>query len=249
MGDLTTERVQGKGNSYDAVFTDKTDNSQLSQSDFLNLMVAQMQNQDFTNPMDNSQMITQMVQFSNMQQMQEMAAYSKTNYAMSLVGKTVTASRYTVSGELDTTTGKVDKVSLVDNEYVIYVGGKKYTLAQIMEVQSGSDSSTVAPENYEISASDITSDSVKVSWEVPTEDDITASGLKYSLYYSKDSSFTSVEEIEKNGTLAGSSSLSTYTNETISGLEPGTEYYINVVVKDADGNKKAFAPIKVTTKK
>jgi flagellar hook assembly protein FlgD len=41
-----------------------------------------------------------------MQAMQEMLSYSRTSYAMSLVGKTVTASRYTVSGELDTTTGK-----------------------------------------------------------------------------------------------------------------------------------------------
>ena len=81
------------GNTINAVFTDKTDNSQLEQSDFLKLMVAQLQNQDFTNPMDNSDMINQMVQFSNMQQMQEMANYSKINYAMSMIGKNVTASR------------------------------------------------------------------------------------------------------------------------------------------------------------
>lgn len=133
----SVDRVMGKDNKYEAVFTDKTDNSQMDQSDFLKLMVAQMQNQDFTNPMDNSQMVNQMVQFSNMQMMQEMASYSKTNYAMSLVGKTVTATRFTVAGALDTTTGVVDKVSFVDNEYVFYIGDKKYTMNQIMEVTSG----------------------------------------------------------------------------------------------------------------
>lgn len=135
----SVERTLGTGNRYDAVFTDKKDNSTMDQADFLKLMVAQMQNQDFTNPMDNSAMVDQMVQFSNMQMMQEMAGYAKTNYALSLVGKMATASRFTVSGELDTTTGVVEKVSLTDNEYVLYIAGKKYTPGQIMSVQSAAE--------------------------------------------------------------------------------------------------------------
>lgn len=134
--DTSVERTLG-GKQYNAVFTDKKDNATMDKSDFLKLMVAQMQNQDFNNPMDNTAMVQQMVQFSNMEMMQEMAAYSKTNYALSLVGKTATASRFTVGGELDTTTGVIEKVSLVDDEYVLYIGGKKYTTAQIMSVQNG----------------------------------------------------------------------------------------------------------------
>ena len=145
----STDRVMGSNGKYDVVFTDKKDNSQLSQSDFLKLMVAQMQNQDFTNPMDNSQMIDQMVQFSNMQMMQEMASYSKTMYAMNLVGQTVTATRFNVSGQLDTTTGKIDKVSFVDNEYVFYIGEKKYTMAQIMEIGSTPKTETKPEEKPE----------------------------------------------------------------------------------------------------
>ena len=79
---------------------------------------------------------------SNMQRMQEMASYSKMSYAMSLVGKVVTASRFNVSGNLETTTGVVEKLSLVNNEYVFYIGDKKYTLQQIMEVSTGSEEST-----------------------------------------------------------------------------------------------------------
>lgn len=132
-------RTTGTGNRFDAVFTDKKDNSAMDQSDFLKLIVAQMQNQDFNNPMDNSAMVNQMVQMSNMQMMQQMAGYSKTQYALSMVGKYVTASRFAVNGELETTSGVVDKVSLVDNDYVFYVGGKKYTSSQIMSIQTDKD--------------------------------------------------------------------------------------------------------------
>ena len=128
MGDYTTDRVLGStGKTYNAVFTDKTDNATLSQDDFLKLMITELTNQDFNNTMDTNQMVNQMTQFSNMQAMNEMLSYSRTNYAMSLVGKTVTASRYTVSGDLDTTTGKIDKVSLVDDEYVFYIGSNFFT--------------------------------------------------------------------------------------------------------------------------
>ena len=133
----TVERSLGSNNEYQAVFTDKKDNSTLGSADFINLLVAQIQNQDFNDPMDNSDMVNQMVQLSNMQMMQEMASCTKTSYAASLVGKVVTASRFSVSGDLDTTTGVVDKVSLVDDEYVFYMGEKKYTLGQIMSVEVG----------------------------------------------------------------------------------------------------------------
>lgn len=127
----------GQPRVINAVFTDKTDNSTLEASDFIKLMVAQMQNQDFYNPTDTGDMLNQIATISNMQMMQEMASYSKMNYAMSLVGKVVTASRFNVSGNLETTTGVVDKLSLVNNEYILYIGDKKYTLQQVMEVGTG----------------------------------------------------------------------------------------------------------------
>ena len=122
MANSSSSSVPGtSGTTYNAVFTNKKDNSTLTSEDFLNLFVKQLQNQDFNDPMDNSEMMQQVTQLSNMQMMQQMASYSKSSYAMSLVGKNVTASRYSVSGKLDTTTGTVDKVSLVDDEYLFYI--------------------------------------------------------------------------------------------------------------------------------
>ena len=247
MGDYTTDRVLGSsGTTYNAVFTDKADNSTLSQDDFLKLMITELTNQDFNNTMDTSQMVNQMTQFSNMQAMNEMLSYSRTNYAMSLVGKTVTASRYTVSGDLDTTTGKIDKVSLVDDEYVFYIGSKRYTLSQIMTVQDSNSTTTIDPTKFSISSSDVTESTVKLNWELPTEDDLVSAGLRYSVYYTKESDFDSVDDILKNGTLSASD-LKTQTL-VVSQLEAGTEYNFNIIVEDSNGKKYCYNPIKVTTK-
>lgn len=139
-----TEKTEGTEGSdktqvWDAVFTDKKDMG-VTAEDFLTLMVAQLTNQDFMNPVDDSQYVTQMAQITTMQQMAELANYSKTSYVMSLVGKNVTAARISVSGELQKETGPVQSVSLNNNEFTIIVNKKKFTLEQIMEIHNGSAS-------------------------------------------------------------------------------------------------------------
>lgn len=249
----SSRRTQGTGNTYDAVFTDKKDNATVKASDFLNLMVAQMKNQDFMNPMDDTQFVTQMAQFSTMQQMQEMAEYSKSNYAMSLVGKNVTATRFTVSGSLDTTTGLVEKISFVDNEYVLTIQGKKYTLSQIMEVQAGQNGGkeeepvcAVDPSKLDVEAGETTKDAAVVTWKVATEDVVLAKELKYTVYYSKEGPFDTLEAVKK-GSVSGEADRRDIAVDTITGLEPDTEYYINVVVKDKDGVEAIYRPVKVKT--
>ena len=214
--------------------TDNTGTTKLTASDFLRLFMTQMQNQDFNNPMDNSEMMNQITQLSNMQMMQEMASYSKTGYAMSLVGKTVIASRFT-DGELDTETGTVSKVSLVDDEYVLYVNGKKYCLDEIMEIKNDSGSgSTLDPSSYPLKVSSVASETVAFNWSVPTEDPMEASGLKYSVYYSKEGPLNTVKDVEE-GTMYGAANQTGLSEETITGLEAGQAYYINVLVQDSGG--------------
>jgi len=73
--------------------------STLNQSDFLKLMTAQMQNQDPFNPVDNTQMVAQMAQFSQLAGISEMSTTLKAlsekltattaSDAMAYIGKTV----------------------------------------------------------------------------------------------------------------------------------------------------------------
>ena len=183
-----TEDTDSTAKIWDAVFTDKKQNS-VSVDDFLTLMVAQMTNQDFMNPMDDTQFVTQLAQFSSMQMMQEMSNYSKTSYVMSLVGKDVTAARITVSGELLKETGPVQKVTLSNNEFGIYVNGKKFSLEQIMEI--GTTGETDSSGNPVVKEEDTTErkaylnsllgHEVTVTWTKKDEDgqeiEMTATGV------------------------------------------------------------------------
>jgi flagellar basal-body rod modification protein FlgD len=125
------------------------DNSKqaVSVDDFLTLMVTQLQNQDFMNPVDDTQFVTQLAQFATMQSMQEMSGFMKTNYVLSLIGQQVTAARFTVSGAVEKETGPISKISLVDNEFAIYVNDKKFTLEQIMEYHSGESAAPAEPDS------------------------------------------------------------------------------------------------------
>lgn len=132
--DSKTEESQDT-NTIDAVYGDASD-KMVTMDDFLTLMVAQLKNQDFMNPMDDTQYVTQLAQISTMQQMEEMAYNAKTTYVTSLVGKNVVAAKFTVSGELKQTDGIVSKISLLDGKFVIYVDDEPYGIDEIMEVKA-----------------------------------------------------------------------------------------------------------------
>lgn len=53
-------------------YTDKADNSALGKDAFLQILITQLQNQDPTSPMDDKEFISQMAQFSSLEQMQNM---------------------------------------------------------------------------------------------------------------------------------------------------------------------------------
>ena len=82
--------------------------STLNQNDFLKLMTAQMQNQDPFNPVDNTQMVAQMAQFSSLAGISEMNTTMKaisdklgatsTSDALAYVGKTVLTEGSTAYG-------------------------------------------------------------------------------------------------------------------------------------------------------
>jgi flagellar basal-body rod modification protein FlgD len=64
-------------NSFDSVYTPNTaarvaPQKSLGQNDFLKLLTVQMQNQDPTNPVDNTKMIADMANFSSLQAMQDL---------------------------------------------------------------------------------------------------------------------------------------------------------------------------------
>lgn len=245
--------TNGTKTEYDAVFTDKKENS-VSVQDFLNLMVAQLKNQDFTNPVDDTQYVTQLAQFATMQQMQELAAHSKSNYVTSLLGKEVTVAKYGLGGTLLKATGPVEKISLVNNEYKIFVKGNAYTLEQIMELNAnapvkGDGESQVDPSGLSVTTEDITTDSVTLKWAAPTSNTSITEKLKYNVYYSTNENMDKVADIEANGERIGVADRKDLTSESLKGLKPDTDYYVNVVITDGNGVKSVYQKVKFHTLK
>lgn len=219
----------------------------VSVNDFLNLMVMQIRNQDFLNPMDDMDFVTQLAQFATMQQMQELASYSKSNYVSSLIGQTVTASKFTVSGDTNTQTGKVEKISLVGDEYTITVNGENYTLGQIMEIKGNTSDIDFDAKGQKLTEESLSDTWVEIGIPATTTDPDIRKNLKYSVYYSTEELGTDPEEIMEKGTLNGQPNRRYLDSDIISGLKPGTDYYISVVITDNSGAKTAYQPLNIRT--
>ena len=106
----------------------------LGMNDFIRLLVAQLQNQDMMNPMDNTEFIAQMATFSSLTAMNSMVEQNMASYAVSLLGKEVTAAAFNSEGRLEKVEGAVTGVSLFEGSPKIYIGDKAFDLQSIMTV-------------------------------------------------------------------------------------------------------------------
>lgn len=108
--------------------------SSLEMDDFFKLMAAQLQNQDMTNPMDQSEFMSQLTLMSTIQAISEITNVSVIAYAASLVGKEVTIGEVGNDGKIKEVFGNVTATGVYGGEQVIFVDGKSYRLSQIMAV-------------------------------------------------------------------------------------------------------------------
>lgn len=132
--DILTGADQVKKNHEKYAEKFKDANADLVNSEtFLSLLVAEMTNQDPLEPTSNTEFITQMAQFSQLQYLQDASSYSMGNYASSLVGKTVTVSEM-VGGEKVEKTGVVSEVKKVGDEFQIVVDGVQFKLKSIQSI-------------------------------------------------------------------------------------------------------------------
>lgn len=135
-----TSKTENLAEKYGIKYTNG-DNGTLTIQDFFTLMITQLKNQDFTNPTSDTEYMAQLTQYSSMQAMQEMSKFTQQNYALSLVGKNVTASKYE-NGSVVNETGTVEQLVISKNEYYVKVNGKTFTLGQIGVVGTPPSTST-----------------------------------------------------------------------------------------------------------
>jgi flagellar basal-body rod modification protein FlgD len=133
-----TSAVSGTTSTNSGTTTSTSQNT-LDQDAFLKLLIAEMQNQDPLSPMDNTEYVAQLAQFSSLEQMQQMnsaldsmnTSYSA-NQALNLVGKTVT---YQSPDDATVTlTGTVTGVVFDDGEAKLKIGSDTVGLDAIKQI-------------------------------------------------------------------------------------------------------------------
>ncbi|MGA2059208.1 MAG: flagellar hook capping FlgD N-terminal domain-containing protein [Thermoguttaceae bacterium] len=125
--------------SQQATYADPLQN--VTMSDFLNLLVTELQNQDPMNPMDDTQILQEVSQIKEIESNQRL---SDTLTSMQTQQDLVAAStmlQKTVTGLADsgsTVTGQVDKVTVDSSGVKVCVGSDTISLANISEVDPNS---------------------------------------------------------------------------------------------------------------
>ncbi|GAB0167163.1 flagellar hook assembly protein FlgD [Lysinibacillus sp. CTST325] len=184
MADATTNTKPVNTNVTDELYysnykkpTKQTGNSDLGKDAFLKLLITQLQHQDPTNPMDDREFISQMAQFSSLEQMQNMTkamesllASQQQTQLMSyttFVGKEI--QWHEVTDKLDEKnkpiinegTGTIKSVKFVDGEPVfVLTDGKELAPGNISAILGGS-SENVVTESPLVQASKLIGKNVK----------------------------------------------------------------------------------------
>ncbi len=121
----------------------------LTSQQFMQLLVAQIQNQDPLNPMSDADFAAQLAQFASLQGVDQL----NTNFTsllqlegltqgVNLVGRTVL---YVPSGSGTPTQGTVQQVNTQNGQVQLTVGGNTVTLGQVIGIVPTQTSNSTAP--------------------------------------------------------------------------------------------------------
>lgn len=113
----------------------RTTGRDLDKDAFLKLLLTQLQNQNPLEPMENTDFIAQMAQFSSLEQMQNLNSTMANSQAFNLVGKEVLAEvKNETTGKNETVKGLVSKVNVKSGVPYLVVGGKEVAFSQVQQV-------------------------------------------------------------------------------------------------------------------
>lgn len=139
MGDGMSVETTGVYSKYSNKYMDTTavdeddmSNGYMDFDGYLKLLVAQMSNQDFNDPMSDSEMLNQMAQYSMLEGIKNMTQQSNISYASSLVGKVVTV----CGDDNNYVTGTVDSITVYKNKPYVVINGEPYECGKVSDIVS-----------------------------------------------------------------------------------------------------------------
>ena len=109
-------------------------NNGMDKDAFLQLLVAQMKYQDPLEPTSNTEYISQYATFSQVEQMQNMAASMELSRASSMVGKLVNVETTNSNGETKQIQGMVEYVTYENNKAYVSIDGTLYSTDDVVAV-------------------------------------------------------------------------------------------------------------------
>lgn len=126
------------GASSGPLFSQVSGNSPMGKDAFLKLLITQLQNQDPMNPMEDKEFISQLAQFSSLEQLQSVNQNTQSIFlsqssfsALNLLGRDV---EYLSSENGDVVKGKVDSIQFEGGIPVLKIGDKNISVSQIQKV-------------------------------------------------------------------------------------------------------------------
>ena len=139
MSDLIQSVVDGKvTNNTATTTTSETKNSkgssELGQDAFLQLLVCQMKNQDPLEPTSNTEWISQMATFSQLEELQSLSKTTENSQIFSLVGKNVIVSTEDDAGNVKLKSGIVDFINLSGGQAKFSIEGSLYSIDELYSV-------------------------------------------------------------------------------------------------------------------
>ena len=131
---MAVSSVASSSSTASTTTSTETDSNVLDQDAFLKLLITQLQNQDPFSPMDNTEMVSQLAQYSALEQMtqvrEEIEVMRQDVTAINLLGKTVK-----VQVDDDTVLeGTVESVKNLGSSPTLSVSGEEVGLNDIIEV-------------------------------------------------------------------------------------------------------------------
>lgn len=108
--------------------------SELGKDAFLQLLLCQMQNQDPLNPSTDTEYVSQLATFSQLEELQNLSKVSESTQAFSLVGKNVLLYAENSNGKMEEIIGKVDFINITKKGAQLSVEGRTYEMSDLVQV-------------------------------------------------------------------------------------------------------------------
>lgn len=112
----------------------KVGENSLGKDAFMTLLVTQMQNQDPLNPSSDTEFISQLAQFSSLEQMENLNVTLANQSALGLVGRNVIVNIDGADAEKGQVAGFVEYVEIKDGKAYLSINGETYSIDNLSTV-------------------------------------------------------------------------------------------------------------------